>query len=77
MNKLLVAAALAVAALTGCSYATEEACLDDGHAACHVGALDGKWHAGTGIPIDSPAGAALINGLMPAPSYNVYVHPWY
>jgi hypothetical protein len=59
MKYLALAFALALA---GCSYASENACLQQ-HAACHVGAFDGNWHAGSGIPINSPAGVALLRSM--------------
>lgn len=78
MRKVLTMASACVLALSACSYPTEEACLEQ-HAQCHVGAFDGNWHAGAGIDINSPAGQAILGGVMSnmmQPTYQQPVTLW-
>ena len=78
----ILAGALAVAAigaLPGCSYSTMDACLQH-HSSCHEN-LWGEIVPGAGIPVDSPAGHAILGGFMhnQMPIYQqpqtIYVRP--
>jgi len=81
--KLLSGFAIAsLVALTGCGYQTQEACEQHSNAPghmCHYN-LNNQWTPGAGIPVNSPAGQAIMGGLMQhmfPPTYNVNVYHYY
>jgi len=75
-TQTLIAASLAsLTALSACSYRTMDACESATGTVCHM-TLDGYYARGPGIPIDSPAAAALIGAAFaPPPPIQPYYLP--
>ena len=66
-----IAITLAISLLTSCSYPSLEAC-EEAHGTCHK-SITGNIVPGRGIDVNSPAGQAILSGVVggmmhPAPS---------
>jgi hypothetical protein len=60
-TRLILAFPLVLAA---CGYPTLEACEQASGGVCHIGLMDGKAHPGQGIDVNSPAGQAILSGVI-------------
>jgi hypothetical protein len=56
-------ALIALIGLSGCTYRTMDACEDATGTVCHM-TIFGDYVRGPGIPIDSPAGQAILSGVL-------------